>query len=98
MSQSIHPHDRAMHDLICSSLRGMHTRNMKADKLIAYTSNLGVALHNIPSELRENGRVPVHTLQELNALDPGGSKNKWGGWCVMLCRTIGQELPDSPQQ
>lgn len=86
-------HDKAMHDLICSTLRVK--RDAKTvNEINEYNQKLGVALHNIPSSLRETNRVSIENMHLLNSIDPTGSENKWGDWCLQLAKTIDQELPN----
>jgi len=87
--------DRALHDLICSTLRGEHIRDMKLHELQQYSYHLGVALHNIPEHLRNQGELPLECLNAINMLDPTGSESHWGEWCTQFSSTIGQELPGS---
>ena len=88
--------DKALHDLICSTLRGEHIRDMKLRELQQYNYHLGVALHNIPEHLRNQGELPLECLNAINMLDPTGSDSRWGEWCTQFSSTIGQELPGSP--
>jgi hypothetical protein len=86
--------DKALHDLICSSLRGCHIRDLNSIQLQKYCYNLGVALHNIPNELTTTGKVPPETYRSINELDPSGSKSNWGDWSIQFSHAIGQELPE----
>lgn len=88
--------DKALHDLLCSTLRDGHIRSMRLNELQQYNYNLGVALHNIPEHLRKLGELPLTCLYEVNKLDPTGSDLSWGDWCIQFSTTIGQELPESP--
>lgn len=88
--------DKALHDLICSTLRGEHIRGMKLLEIQQYNYHLGVALHNIPEYLRKQGELPLMCLNAINTLDPTGSESHWGEWCTQFSSTIGQKLPESP--
>ncbi len=86
----------AIHDLICSTLRGPHIRSMDLEGLRSYVLNLGAVLHTIPSVIDEAGEIPLSSLLELNQLDPTGSEHSWGEWCVQLCETLNQNYPQTP--
>lgn len=88
--------DKALHDLICSTLRENHIQRMSVEHLRTYNYKLGVALHNLPHYLSELQELPITSLVEINELDPSGSIENWGSWARQLTSTIEQELPSSP--
>tara|TARA_B100000700_G_scaffold331500_1_gene464896 strand:- start:2630 stop:2860 length:231 start_codon:yes stop_codon:yes gene_type:complete len=69
---------------------------MKLHEIQQYNYHLGVALHNIPEYLRNQGELPLECLNAINMLDPTGSESHWGEWCTQFSSTIGQKLPTAP--
>tara|TARA_B100000749_G_C18435924_1_gene470036 strand:- start:523 stop:798 length:276 start_codon:yes stop_codon:yes gene_type:complete len=90
----MHKFDNALEYLICETLRGHHIGSMGEDELKRYTYKLGVALHNIPEELRKNRKLSVDTLVEIDLLDPSSTDETWGDWCRTFTNIIGQSLPN----
>lgn len=90
-------HDKALHDLICDSLRGQHTRGFSLNEMHKYNYSLGLALHNIPNYLSTNNALPLTAYVEINKLDPTGDIGKWGEWCKRFSCTIEQLLPNYPK-
>lgn len=94
----MHKHDRALESLLCATLRDANIITLYKRDLDSYCANLGIALHNLPAQLREDGMPGQDTLYILNSLDPSGTKTQWGGWCKTLFHHIDQPLPDTPPQ
>lgn len=89
----MHAHDKALHDLICSTMRTSQATD-KAKKDPSYLNKLGVALHNIPDQLRTHGYLEVATLKAINELDPSAGRPYWGELCRSFAFTINQSLPE----
>lgn len=86
----MHSHDQLMHDLICNTLR--ETNFNKIEDVNLFNYKLGVAIHNIPNYLREDGKLPLNVCLELNELDPSAKEGEWGEWVKIALATINQEL------
>lgn len=74
MSGALNKHDKALHDLICLTLRGQHSQQMKPKFLPKYNYNLGVALHNTPSELLGKSCQYSRLSYEAGSLNKKASK------------------------
>jgi len=93
----VNKNDTALHNLICSSLRGQHIKEFSINELQIYTHKIGIALHNIPHYLTSMKELPLTEYLYINELDPSGTNIEWGYWCKEFSDTINQVLPDSPE-
>jgi hypothetical protein len=54
--------DKAIHDLISTSLREPSFSDMSILELRKYNYLLGIALHNIPDYLNTDGKLPLSDI------------------------------------
>jgi len=92
----LHNKAEALQALITYMLRGVHTYEMDKEELQVYVQRAGIALHNLPLLISKNQRISGENFSEINGLDPSGSDNKWGEWCVELSRCLDMPLPPKP--
>ncbi|QFT57089.1 hypothetical protein [Microbulbifer sp. THAF38] len=84
---------KALHNLICSVLRGPHIRDLTLDELQSFTYKVGRALHNIPFYLAKGEEVEESILIEIDQLDPSSTKEDWGHWVKIFCAEFSQAIP-----
>lgn len=86
----MHHNDQVLHDLLCDTLRETHFESQsKMPKDFNY--RLGVALHNLPHDLRESGSMPLETCLAINELDPTAKQGEWGQWVTRALTTLNQD-------
>ncbi len=83
----------AFSKLICNMLRGSHYRGMSSNEVSKYTTQVGVAIHNIPYFLAENKSLNMSIIKGIDDLDPSSSPTKWGMWVSVLVPYLIDELP-----